>query len=137
MASDVQTGSDSSLTGLVTGIIHDAQELFKQQLALLKHEVRDDMRKTRDAVMALAVGLAAAAVGALLLAFGLAYLLHWATDGQVHLWASFLIVGGTFAVVGGILCYMGKKRFDSFNPLPDETAGVLKENVQWIVKPKE
>jgi Putative Actinobacterial Holin-X, holin superfamily III len=139
MANELQTGSadQSSVTGLVTGIINDAQELFKQQLALLKAEVRDDLRKTRDAALALGVGAGVAAVGGVMLCWMLAYLLNWAVgDDRLPLWACVGIVGGLLTLVGGVLLYLGKKKFDSFNPLPDETAQALKENVEWITKPK-
>jgi hypothetical protein len=138
MANELQTGSadQSSVTGLVTGIINDAQELFKQQVALLKAEVREDLRKTREATLALGVGAGVAAVGGVMLCWALAYLLHWATDGRLSEWAAVAIVGGVLTLVGGVLLYLGKKKFDSFNPLPDETAQALKENVEWITKPK-
>ena len=135
MASELHTGSDqASITGLVTGIIHDAEELFKQQVTLLKHEVREDVRKTKESVMAVAAGAVVAALGGLLLCWTVVYLLHEVAG--LPLWGSFLIVGGTFAVVGAILLYAGVRKLESFNPLPDETAEALKENVQWITKPK-
>lgn len=138
MADDVHTSSESSVTNLVSGILNDAQELFKQQVVLLKHEVKDDLRKTRDAALVLVIGTGVVGLGGLLLCWGLVYLLRWAAGGEDHLplWASFGIVGGILAIVGGIVCYLGKKKFDSFNPLPEETAEALKENVQWIMKPK-
>jgi hypothetical protein len=134
MATDVQTGSDTSVTKLVTGILHDAEELFKQQVALFKHEVREDLRKTRDAVAPLAVGAVVAALGGFMLLFALGYLIHEA--GGLPRWAAFGIVALSFLILGGGLLYAGKKKFDSFNPLPDESADALKENVQWIVNPK-
>ena len=121
------------MTGLVTGIINDAQELIKQQLALARHEIKEDFRKTKEAALSLALGGTIALLGGLLLGFMLVYLLAL-TD--LPLWACYGIVGGLLAVVGGVLVYMGKKELDSFNPLPEESAQALKENVQWITKPK-
>ena len=46
MATDLKSTQEPSVTALVTGIISDAEELFKQQFELFKHEVRDDFRKT-------------------------------------------------------------------------------------------
>jgi MFS family permease len=139
MATDVTTpnqpANNESITTLVTGILHDAEQLFKQQVALLKHEVREDLRKTAAASLTLAVGAGLAVLGGLLFVVGFPLLLHWGLPG-VPLWAWFLIVGAVLGIVGLGLIFAGKKKFDSFNPLPNETAEALKENVQWIMKPK-
>jgi hypothetical protein len=135
MANDVRTGTEPSVTALVTGIINDAQELIKQQLALVRTEIRDDLRKTKEASLSLAIGLGVAALGVLLLAFMLVHLLWWAAP-QVTLWGWFGIVGGVLAIVGASLIYAGSKKFETFNPLPDQSAQALKENVQWLTNRK-
>jgi hypothetical protein len=142
MAHEVETGtapgsaqqSGASITGLVTGIINDAQELIKQQVAMLRHEIKEDFRKTKEATLSLGSGVGAALVGTIFLCFMVVYLLH--EVGGLPLWASYLIVGGVLATVGGVLIFLGKKKLDSFTPLPEETAQALKENVEWITKPK-
>jgi len=140
MADQVQQtspGTQGHVAPLVTGIIDDLQELIKQNLTLFKVEVREDLKKTKEAAAALGVGVGLAAVGALHLTFMLVYLLWWAFDPAARspglpLWVCFAIVGGVFAGVGGALYFKGKKKLDSFNPLPDQSAEALKENVQWI-----
>jgi hypothetical protein len=52
------------------------------------------------------------------------------------LWACYAIVGGLLTLGGGLLVLAGKKKFDSFNPLPDETAKNIKENLEWITNSK-
>lgn len=135
MMNDLQSPPDQSLTTLVKGIIDDAQELFKQQLALTKQEIKEDLRKTRDAAIPLAVGVGVACVGFALFLISLPLLLHWLWPA-LPLWAAFAIVGGGFAVIGGALCYWSIKKFQSFNPLPDQSFEALKENVQWITNQK-
>jgi hypothetical protein len=49
-------------------------------------------------------------------------------------WAGFAITGGILLLAGGVLFYMGKSRFDEFNPLPDKTVQGLQENIQWKTK---
>jgi len=120
------------MTGLVRGIIDDAQELIKQQFALFKAEVREDSRKTTEASTILGMGGLLAFVGVLVLSFALAHLLAWATD--THLWVWYLIVGGVTAAIGGGLAYAGYEKFRSFNPLPDKTAKALSENLTWPTK---
>jgi len=141
MADQVQqttTGTSGSVAPLVAGVIDDLQELIKQNLALFKVEVREDFKKTKEAAAALGVGVGLAVVGALHLTLMLVFLLWWAFNPAFRsapglpLWVCFAIVGGVFAGVGGALYFRGKKKLDSFNPLPNETADALKENVQWI-----
>ncbi len=132
------TGTTGSVAPLVAGIVEDLQELIKQNLALFKVEVREDFKKTKEAAAVLGVGIGLALVGALHLTLMLVFLLWWAFDPAARaasglpLWVCFAIVGGLFAGVGVALYLKGKKKLDSFNPLPDETAQALKENVQWI-----
>lgn len=136
MANDLHTGTEPSVTGLVTGIINDAQELLKQQLALFKQEVKDDVRKTKEAALSLSIGIAVLLVGGLLWCWMLVYLLNWAIP-SLPLWSCYGIVGLAFVTCGGAFLYMGKKRFESFNPLPDQSVKALKENVRWIMNPKK
>jgi hypothetical protein len=136
MANDLQTGSETSVTSLVTGILNDAQELIKQQLALFKREVQEDIRKTKEAASSLALGVGTSVAGGSLLCFMIVHLLHWAWPDQLPLWGCFGIVGGVLTVTGCALAYAGKKKFESFNPLPDESAQAMKENVQWLTNRK-
>jgi len=135
MAEDLHRGSEPSVTTLVTGIIHDAEELFKQQVALVRTEIRDDFRKTKEGALSLALGLGVGALGALLLCFALVYLLAWAVP-QVPLWVWFGVIGVLLAAGGGAMIYAGTKKFESFNPLPDQSAQALRENVQWLTNRK-
>jgi len=135
MAEDLHRGSDPSVTTLVTGIIQDAQELIKQQVALVRTEIRDDFRKTKEGALSLALGLGVVALGALLLCFALVYLLAWAVP-QVPIWVWFAVIGVLLGAGGGAMIYAGAKKFETFNPLPDQSAQALRENVQWLTNRK-
>jgi len=136
MATDLKPAPDTSVTELVTGILHDAQDLIKQQFELLRVEVKDDLRKTRDASLLMGVGGLVGLVGLIHLTLMLVYLLFWATNEHLPLWACFAICGGVAVIAGGALIYAGMNKFSTFSPLPDQTAQALKENVQWLTKPK-
>jgi len=127
--------TESSTTALVADIINDAMRLVQQQLKMFAAEARDDLRKARDAAYPTLIGLGLAALGVLLLGIAVALLLNWAFP-TFPLWASFGVVGGLLAVGGGLVCYGGKKQFESNNPLPDRSAEALKENVQWLTNQK-
>jgi len=133
MTTDLQSPPEQNMTALVTGILNDAQELFRQQLTLMRQEMKDDFRKSKQAAFPLAIGLWLALLGSILLSVTLALLL---AETGLPPWACFALVGVTLFLVGGGLVYLGKKKFDSFNPLPDESAAALKENLEWLAKPK-
>src|SRR5690242_8938622 len=99
MANDLHTESGASMTHLVSGIITDAQDLIGQQLALLRHEVNEDFRKTKEAGLLLVGGLAIALVGSILLCSMLVYLLSWSAPG-LPLWICYGIVGAPIAALG-------------------------------------
>jgi hypothetical protein len=126
--------SDESMTKLISGIISDAQELVRQQLAMFRTELKHDVRRTKQALVALVIGLALVSVGATLLCFMAVYGLEAAFE--LPLWACFGIVGGLLALGGGLAFYSALRQFNEFNPLPDESAQALKENMQWISQPR-
>jgi hypothetical protein len=133
MSTDLQSPPEPNLTALVSGILDDAQELFRQQALLLRREIQEDVRKTKEAAIPLLIGLWLALLGSILLSATLALVLVAAGLPE---WASFAIVGTAIFLFGGGLFYVGKKKFDSFDPLPEQSAEALKENLEWLAKPK-
>ena len=123
-----------SVTGLVSGILRDAQDLVKQQVALVRAELKADFQRSVRAATLLAVGALALVPAAFLLCNMLVYLLHELAG--LSLWASYGIVGGAFALLGAVLVAVGVQRFRSFNPLPDQSVEAIKENVRWMTNPK-
>lgn len=136
MANDLHTSHEPSMTGLVTGIVHDAQQLLGQQLSLFREEVKEDLRKTKDAALALSIGIGIVAVGGLLWCLMLVHLLFWLAP-VLPLWACYGIIGLVLVACGGGLLYVGKRRLQSFNPLPEQSVRALKENVQWLMNPRK
>jgi hypothetical protein len=135
MATDLKNPAEPPATTVVADIIRDAQELMAQQLAMFRHEVREDFRKTQQALYPMAGGLAAALLGGVLLCVMLVHLLHWANP-NLPLWGGYGIVGGLLAAAGAGAFYAGKKRLETVNPLPEKSAEAVKENVQWLSNPK-
>jgi len=135
MESERSTVAEPRLSELVNGIIHDIGDLLKQQTALIQWEVREDYRKTKEAVVALGIGIGTMLLGGLLLVHMVVHLLAWAFPA-LPMWGSYAIVGGLLTATGAALFYLGQERFKSFNPLPDQSAEVMKENVQWLMNRK-
>jgi uncharacterized membrane protein YqjE len=134
MATDMQTGNEPSVASLVKGIIDDVQILTKQQLELLKQELKEDSTKTVHALMPMAVGGVVSLIGLLLLGHALAWVL---VAVGLQTWLAYLIVGGVITGLGVALVFMGLAKFRTFNPLPDRSIDALKENVQCLTHPEQ
>jgi putative superfamily III holin-X len=122
--------SELTLAQLVSALVSDAKQLLRQEVALAKHEIQGEVRKTKIAAVSLGVGAGIAALGGLLLIIMLVHLLNALTD--LPLWACYGIVGGVCALVGIVLLYMGKNQIARIDMVPQQTVETMKENVQWI-----
>ena len=124
----------ASVTGLVSGILDDAQTLVKQQVEMLKSEVREDFKRSKRAAEFGSLGIVLLTVGFLGVVTALAYLLH--EKFQFAMWASWGITGGLFLLAGGTLAFISYTLLERFNPLPDKTFNALQENLTWNNKPQ-
>ena len=134
MAVQMETENGQGLTTLVTGIIHDGQELIRQQLHLFQVELKNDLKRTSSASISLIIGGLVAGMGLFLLFVMAALLMHALWPSAISLWGAFGIVSAVLIVAGGAFLLYGKSQFDAFNPLPDKSVEGLKENVQWKTK---
>lgn len=119
-----------STTELVGDILNDAQELISQQLELFKVEVQDDFKRSMRATALIGAGLGFLLATVFFLGLTLAYLLHdglgWSLSASMGLTTLVILLAGAGLVAAGVWL------FRSFNPLPDETAEALQENVEWL-----
>ena len=122
--------SEPTLAQLVSELVSDAKLLLRQEVALAKHEIRAEVRKSKVALMSLGAGIGIAALGGLLLIVMLVHLLNALTE--LPLWMCYGIVGGVCAIVGIVLVYTGKKQMASIEVIPPQTVETMRENVRWI-----
>jgi hypothetical protein len=121
---------EASVAELISGLVNDAQQLVHREIDLAKREVAIEVNKVKQGALVLGIGSGLAIIGALLLGHMLVYLVQTLTG--LSLWVSYLIVGGLFAVVGGLLLMQGIKRMKEVDPMPRETIESVKEDIQWI-----
>ena len=106
---------------LVSGILGDLQQLVEQQFQLTRCQIEEEIRERSAAAAVFGMGLAVFFVDAFLLCLSGAHLLHWlsapvATDpARLPLWACEALVGGVLTVVGGVLVWAGRRRFQAVN----------------------
>jgi len=134
-ASPAPRANEPSLSSLIGGIVDDAQKLIENQLSLLAHDLRKDVREAKETGMALGAGLGLLSVGGLFLLFMLVYLLEWLARPSLELWVCYGIVGAVVTLIGVAFYFRGKQKLDHLNVVPEEAAQGLKENLQWKTNP--
>jgi uncharacterized membrane protein YqjE len=123
---------EGTVTTLVSGILDDAQKLVRQQVEMLKVEVKEDFRRSKRAAQFGGLGIVLLTVGLLGLVSGLAYFLH--EHYQYSMWASWSITGGLFFIAGTALTVTSYVLLERFNPLPGKSFKALSENLTWKTK---
>lgn len=123
-----------SMADLISGILGDTQKLGRQQIDMLKAEFKEDLARTKRAIVYGALGVVLLSVGGIALVFCLVEVLH--EQAGFKMWSSALIVGGAMLAAGVVLGLMARNLFESFNPLPDKTFNALQENVSWKTHPQ-
>ncbi len=118
-----------STTSLLQHVIDDARELFREEVALARAELREEISGWAAAGVAMAAGVAVLGAAVLFIlvgcALGISNGFHWPN------WAGFLIVGGVLAVVGGIGVAVGRDRAKRILMLP-KTTDTVKETSAWM-----
>ena len=122
-----------TITELVGGIVGDFQTLIKQQGQMLPAEFQEDLQKTKQAGIFGGLSIVLSTVGGIALVFALVYFLYEKVP-HLPMWGSWAIVGGVFLAAGVVCGIVGKRLFESFNPLPDKTFNALQENLSWTPK---
>ena len=121
---------DTSMSQLISGIVGDAQDLVRKEIALARQEVREELDAAKNAGIKLGIAGAVLAVGGLLvvlaLAQGIADLFNWPA------WAGYALVGVILAIAGGILLSAAQRQIKNIHPVPERTVETMKENVEWI-----
>jgi len=133
--SSAETSSSHSVTELLGGIVNDLQDLGLQHLTLFRHEVKEDLRKATVAGASLAIGVAVAQVGALLLGLMFSHLLMELAP-NLPMWVSYGVVGVAFAASGGIGIYSGYKKSQTIDTLSPQAAEIIKDDAKWLTTTK-
>jgi len=140
MPTQVPTTSEPGFAHLVRGIVNDVGDLVKQQIQFARAEIKEDLRKSKEACVFLALGAGSAFAGVLFLGLMLVHLLHWLTGpphsdpSSLPMWGCHAIVAGVFIVTGVGLFGVAQRLFSTV--LPEQTVETAKENVEWITNSK-
>jgi uncharacterized membrane protein YqjE len=121
-----------TITNLISGILDDGKTLAKQQMEMLKSEVREDIQKSIMAAQFGAVAAVFSTVGILGLITAIAYVLH--EQAGLKMWVSWGIIGLIFLGIGLTFALLSTRIIAKYNPLPDKTFTAIKENLTWTPK---
>jgi uncharacterized membrane protein YqjE len=123
------SGAEPSIAQLLSNLVADAQTLVRKEFDLAKTEIMSEVDKVRQGAIMLGAGIALAAIGGLFLLGMVAELL---VAAGLDRWVAYMILGGLLAIVGGIVLFVGIKRFQTVDPVPRETIETIKEDVSWL-----
>jgi hypothetical protein len=120
---------EPSLGELFRQLAQESGTLIRQEVALAKAEMRENVRSlTKDVAMLAAGGgvlLVAALVFTAFLVAGLGDLM-----GDEY-WLGALIVGAVYALIGFVLLNKGKKGLRNDSLKPEQTVATLQADKQW------
>jgi uncharacterized membrane protein YqjE len=125
----VAGGAEPALGDLFRQLAQDSATLVRQEVALAKAELRENVKSVARDTAKIAVGAVLAAVGALVM---VAFLVLLLGDVVGKYWAGALIVGILFVGIGAILAMGAMKRLKKDTLAPDQTIQTLKEDKQWL-----
>lgn len=119
---------DESIGQLISEVLQDTSKLFRQEIALAKAELKEEASKAGKAGGMLAGAGFAGYMVAVLLSFALVF----ALDAVMPLGWAAVIVAVLWAIVGGVLYSIGRKRMKDVDPVPRQTVETLREDAQWV-----
>src|SRR3954470_12548112 len=118
-----------SITHTVGRLIDDVRELFREEVALARAELRQEVSAFTAAAAQMGAGAAAGAfaLGFLLLgiAQGFAALVGWPA------WGGYLAMAVLLGIVAAVALSTGRKKVRSIPALP-QTAETIRETKEWI-----
>ena len=119
---------EESIGQLIGEVMQDVSKLFRQEVALAKAEIREEASKAGKAGGMLAGAGFAGYMVAVLLSLALVF----ALDAVMPLGWAAVIVAVLWAIVGGVLYSVGRKRIKDVDPVPRQTVETLREDAQWV-----
>ena len=123
--------AETSVGELIGNISNDLSQLFRQEVDLAKAEIKQEAGKAGKAAGMLGAAGFAGYLVVILLSFALVAALSNVMDPG---WAA-LIVAVLWAVIGGVLYSVGRKRLKTVDPVPRRTVDTIKEDAQWLKNP--
>jgi MFS family permease len=127
-----RTVHDESVGGLIRGIMDDLRTLVREEMALARVEIREQVGHARAAAISLGMAAGALLIGGVFLLVAVATAIADVLDWPA--WSGFLIVAALLSAIGFVALAAGRRQVRQVRPVPEETVLTLKENSAWIAK---
>lgn len=118
-----------SIGGLIRSVLADTRELMREELELMRSEIREEVVQARTVGVAFGgaafAGLLGATLFCIALGSAIAYWAGWPA------WTGYAIVSVLLLVGGFAAMSYGRKQLSDFRALP-KTRATVKENLEWI-----
>ncbi|MDX3534293.1 phage holin family protein [Streptomyces sp. MB09-01] len=126
-------GAERTLGQLVASATAEMSALVHDEIALAKAEIREDVKRVGSGSASLGVAGVFAVFSLPVLTFAAAYGIH--NLGLGLAW-SFLIVGGAFLLIAGVLSLIAVRKFKKIKP-PEKSIASVKQTAALVgtVKP--
>lgn len=121
-----------SLGSLLRGILADLRRLVREEIALARVELREQIGRARAAAISLCLAAAALGVGLVFMLVAAATAIADGLDWPV--WAGFLALATLLCVAGVAAMLFGRRQLRRVHAMPTQTVSTLKENAEWIAK---
>jgi uncharacterized membrane protein YqjE len=122
-----------SLASIATDLKDEISEFIETRIALLKAELRGELRAVRNAAPMAAAGIMLAGTAYLLFTLALVALFASLIPTSAFRWfIAFMGVGILWSLVAGIFLYVAKRRMATSNLIPQKTIEVLRNDKAWL-----
>jgi hypothetical protein len=119
-----------SITGVIGRIVDDVRELFREEVALARAELRQEVGEFSTIAAKFAGGAVAAGFATLFLLLGIAQgfamLVGWPA------WAGYLTMAVVLAASAYFAIQSARRRARTVPAVPPQTVATLKETKEWI-----
>ncbi len=119
---------DPTIGKLVADTSRDLSALIRGEIELAKTELKFSVRAGGMAIALFAVAAFLLVLAVIMISIAFALFLHWLYFG---LGTSFLIVFGVYALIAGLLAFVGVKKVKQVKA-PEQTIAAMKSNKQVL-----
>jgi hypothetical protein len=131
-----ESSNPNSIPNLLRDLRDETSTLFRQEVALAKTEMKENVSRMTNHAVKVAVGGFVAYAGIIVLLIGIGHLLaalliRAGLDEEVAQWLAPSIVGLLVAIIGWIMLSKAKNAIAHDDLAPRQTIDSMRDNKQW------